>query len=127
MSEQAMRVMEKWRDGINAGDFETVINLYNDGAQLLPTFSSDVRTAPTGVRAYFEDVAKADSVVVQFIDDSVVIETLSDQLTLISGLYDWQIEKESVVEEVKARFSCLIDTEKAAPLLHQHSSVVPGS
>jgi len=125
MSKKAIQVMHNWRDGINNGDFETVIALYHDGAQLLPTFSKDVRTAPNGVRAYFEHVASNDSVEVQYLDDSIVVEALSDQLTLTSGLYNWRIVKDGNVQEVKARFSFIIDSGKAAPLLHQHSSVLP--
>jgi len=89
MRDQAMQVLYNWRDGINNGDFDAVIALYHDGAQLLPTFSDNIRTAPAGVRDYFEHVATADNVDVQFIDESVVIESISNHCTLISGLYDW--------------------------------------
>ncbi len=125
MTEQAIQVMRQWRDGINSGDFESVIALYHAGAQLLPTFSSDVRTAPAGVRDYFEHVATNDSVEVQYLEDSIVAEALSDHLSLVSGLYDWRIVSSGEVQEVKARFSFVIDSGKAAPLLHQHSSVLP--
>lgn len=113
-----------WVNAVNGGDLEGVLGLYAENAVLLPTFSSEVMSAPAQIRGYFENVSSNDSVEVVVREDTVISQEGAEGGAIL-GIYDWFIQKDGERREVAARFSYLVDLTADSPIRHHHSSALP--
>lgn len=118
-------VLDRWASGINTAEYSSVVAMYAEEASLLPTFSSQACHSTTDIQNYFTGVSKNDKVTVSFDQESLQFESLSEDCSLVTGLYDWVIISDGVSKEVHARFSFVINASDKSPITHQHSSVVP--
>ena len=125
MSQAATKVLFDWLNKVNAGDLEGVLSLYHEDADLLPTFSSEIRTDPEGIRGYFVQVSSNDKVAVELDADSLIVQKLSDSLYTLGGIYSWLLVKGTTENRFLARFTYTIDISASSPILHHHSSLVP--
>lgn len=114
-----------WVAAVNGGDLEGVLGLYGEKAVLLPTFSSEVMATPDQIRGYFENVSSNDSVEVVVREDTVICQEGRGGSAIL-GVYDWLIVNGEERREVAARFSYLVELSADAPILHHHSSALPG-
>ena len=114
-----------WMLGINQGEIETLISLYNEKAILIPTFSNKLLNSPTKVRGYFESLAGRDELSIALHENSVVIHALQNRLFSMCGIYCWRFAVEGELLSFEARFTFIADLSLPNPILHHHSSQIP--
>lgn len=120
-------VLKEWMNGINTGNLEKLINLYDKEAVLIPTFSSRLLDTNEKIRDYFKKVSVKENLSISLHDKTVKIQEIGEQLFCVSGIYKWcfSIDKEPLTFE--ARFSYIFDLKKSSPILNHHSSQIPRS
>lgn len=121
------RVLDVWTTGVNSGALDQVVELYDESAVLLPTFSNRRLSDPTGIRAYFEKLFRHEEVQVSLHENTLVMQALSETIYSMSGIYRWEMEIDGEPLSFEARFSYALDLESPAPIMHHHSSQVPRS
>jgi hypothetical protein len=125
MYDHADKVLKRWIAAVNAGDLETVLSMYAESSLLLPTFSSEVRGTPDGIRDYFQILANNDKVEVTLDEESKVLQRLSDHVYTLGGLYTWHIVDSVSEKTFVARYTFMMDMSAERPIVHHHSSLVP--
>lgn len=117
--------LDKWIQLVNNGDIESLLNLYDNEAILIPTFSNGILNTPEKLRGYFEELGSREELSVSVNEKYLVVQELQNQIFALGGIYDWRFNVEGEVQNFEARFSYLIDLSKSSPILHHHSSQVP--
>ena len=117
--------LDKWIQLVNNGDIESLLNLYDNEAILIPTFSNGILNTPEKLRGYFEELGSREELSVSVNEKYLVVQELQNQIFALGGIYDWCFNVEGEVQNFEARFSYLIDLSKSSPILHHHSSQVP--
>jgi hypothetical protein len=119
------KIFKRWLEAVNAGDVDAVVDLYSDEAVVLPTFSNQSLNQPDQRRAYFDDLAHHKGLSVWVDETSLVVQTLSDHIASVSGIYGWHFEVKDQPLDFEARFTFTIDPTREHPILHHHSSQIP--
>jgi len=117
--------LDEWIQLVNNGDIESLLNLYDNEAILIPTFSNGILNTPEKLRGYFEELGSREDLSVSVNEKYLVVQELQNQIFALGGIYDWRFNVEGEVQNFEARFSYLIDLSKSSPILHHHSSQVP--
>ena len=117
--------LDEWIQLVNNGDIESLLNLYDNEAILIPTFSNGILNTPEKLRGYFEELGSREELSVSVNEKYLVVQELQNQIFALGGIYDWRFIVEGEVQNFEARFSYLIDLSKSSPILHHHSSQVP--
>ena len=117
--------LDEWIQLVNNGDIESLLNLYDNEAILIPTFSNGILNTPEKLRGYFEELGSREELSVSVNEKYLVVQELQNQIFALGGIYDWRFNVEGDVQNFEARFSYLIDLSKTSPILHHHSSQVP--
>ncbi|MCH2658390.1 MAG: DUF4440 domain-containing protein [Dehalococcoidia bacterium] len=117
--------LDEWIQLVNNGDIESLLNLYDNEAILIPTFSNGILNTPEKLRGYFEELGSREELSVSVNEKYLVVQELQNQIFALGGIYDWRFNVEGEVQNFEARFSYLIDLSKSSPILHHHSSQVP--
>ncbi|MDA0323793.1 MAG: DUF4440 domain-containing protein [Verrucomicrobia bacterium] len=120
-------ILKQWAEAQNSGDPERVTSLYAEHATLLPTLWPVLCTTPSAIDDYFRNRLQQLCVRVEIDEDTVVVESLTETLDLISGLYTFSFDTDAGRGFVPARFSFVVDRSLERPILHHHSSAVPQS
>ncbi len=120
-----LEVLKEWMDGINTGNLEKLINLYNKEAVLIPTFSSRLLDTNEKIRDYFEKVSAKDDLSISLHDKTVKIQEIGERLFCVSGIYKWCFSIDNEPLTFEARFSYIFDLKKSSPILNHHSSQIP--
>ena len=115
--------LDEWIQLVNNGDIESLLNLYDNEAILIPTFSNGILNTPEKLRGYFEELGSREELSVS--EKYLVVQELQNQIFALGGIYDWRFNVEGEVQNFEARFSYLVDLSKPSPILHHHSSQVP--
>ena len=119
------RVLDVWTSGVNSGALDQVVELYDEGAVLLPTFSNRSLSDSPRIKEYFEKLFRHEEVQVSLHEKTLVTQALSESIYLMSGIYRWEMEIDDEPLSFEARFSYVLDLESSAPIMHHHSSQVP--
>ena len=117
--------LDEWIQLVNNGDIESLLNLYDNQAILIPTFSNGILNTPEKLRGYFEELGSREELSVSVNEKYLVVQELQNQIFALGGIYDWRFNVEGEVQNFEARFSYLVDLSKPSPILHHHSSQVP--
>ncbi len=117
--------LDEWIQLVNNGDIESLLNLYDNEAILIPTFSNGILNTPEHLRGYFEGLGSREELSVSVNEKYLVVQELQNQIFALGGIYDWRFNVEGEVQNFEARFSYLVDLSKPSPILHHHSSQVP--
>ena len=117
--------LDEWIQLVNNGDIESLLNLYDNEAILIPTFSNGILNTPEKLRGYFEELGSREELSVSVNEKYLVVQELQNQIFALGGIYDWRFNVEGEVQNFEARFSYLVDLSKPNPILHHHSSQVP--
>ena len=56
MIKKAKDILEQWMKAVNDGDVKTLLNLYDNNAVLIPTFSNRLLNTPEKLKDYFSGV-----------------------------------------------------------------------
>ena len=118
-------VLQTWIERVNAGDLEGVIEMYDDSATLLPTFSPQQATSKAAIRTYFENLATKPRLRVQLHPKTLNVYRASDVIECISGNYTFSYEAEGKIQSFVSRFTFVIKAMKDQPIIHHHSSQIP--
>lgn len=122
---RTLTILHHWGEALNEEKFSLVTAMYSQNASLLPTFSNKACRTPEDIAEYFHHVSNNDQVRVTYDEASIQIDELGSTRHLATGIYQWDIDNNGASKSVQARFSFVIGDDDSAPILHQHSSVVP--
>ena len=120
-------VLQTWIERVNAGDLEGVLEMYDDSATLLPTFSPQQATTKDAIRAYFENLASKSALRVQLHPETLNEYRAGEAFECVSGNYTFSYEAEGKIQSFASRFTFVINAIKDHPIIHHHSSQVPQS
>ena len=119
-------LLERWLHYVNKGDIEGLLDLYDSEAVLIPTFSKGILNSTEALRDYFDGLGRREDLSVTLDDTPIAIQNMWQQIFSLSGTYTWRFKVEGEALVFGARFSYVIDLSKISPILHHHSSQIPG-
>ena len=122
---QPLDILQTWIDGINTGNIENSIKLYDEKAVLLPTFSNRLLDTHEKIQAYFEKVATKEQLSITLHKNTIITRELGNQLFSLTGNYNWCFAIDGELFNFEARFSYVIDLSSAKPIMNHHSSQIP--
>ena len=116
-------IVNHWVEYFNNGNLECILDMYHEGATLLPTFLPNLLSTPEQIEDYFVRTIEGQASVE--IDDSQTInKKLSENMYLMTGVYIFCLKKKSNTKYL-SWFTFLIDLSVDSPIRHHHSSRVP--
>lgn len=118
-------VLEQWMQAVNNGDVESLLSLYDEKAVLIPTFSNRLLNTPDKLREYFKKLGSRKELSIALHEKTLIIQDLQNDISLLSGIYNWRFDVDDEVLNFEARFSYILDLSKPNPILHHHSSQIP--
>lgn len=122
MFDSPQQVLEFWVNGINSRKLNEVVDLYDENAVLIPTFSNKCLDNLDAIRSYFEKLSRYQDLHVELHDETLCVQRLSPVLYSMSGNYFWRLKDAGEVSGVEARFTFTINIKHAKPIIHHHSS-----
>jgi hypothetical protein len=125
MFDSSRAVLDAWLNGINDGEFELVLGLYDNNAVLLPTFSNRTMASPEAIKGYFEQLGAREGLGVELHEGTLLTQQYDDHIEGIMGIYRWRFDVDHEGLSFEARFTMIADLNSATPILHHHSSQVP--
>ncbi len=125
MFDSPKQVLELWVNGINSRKLHDVVDLYDENAIILPTFSNKCLSNSDAIRGYFEKLSSFKDLNVVVHDNTLLVQRLSPELYSISGNYFWRFMVEREVLGFEARFTFTINIKHTKPIIHHHSSQIP--
>lgn len=117
-------ICHAWLDAVNRKDLEMLTGLYAEDAILLATFSPHMLRTAEQRRAYFRRLAGQPGLQVS-LHENTVREQTCGHLAVASGIYCFRMEIDGEPFAFEARFSFVLDSAAAHPILHHHSSQIP--
>ncbi len=127
MIESANDILQRWVSLTNKLDVDAITAMYSKDAQLLPTFSSKGLIGNEQIRGYFEKFTNHSSVTVTLHPKSIISRELGDSVSIVSGLYRWEVDMDEELLNFEARFTMIIAPNDKQPIKHHHSSQIPRS
>jgi len=122
-SQSPENIVNHWVEYFNNGNLECILDMYHEGATLLPTFLPNLLTTPEQIEDYFVRTVEGQASVE--IDDSKTInKKLSENMYLMTGVYIFCLNKKNDTKYL-SWFTFLIDLSVDSPIRHHHSSRVP--
>ena len=115
-----------WSSLVNERKGEAVLDLYDPEATLLPTFSPNITVGRFALNAYFEGLLSRDSLCVTLHEETVTVVQPAESTAVVSGYYDFAYEDAGKLLTYPSRFTFALDLKRSAPILHHHSSQIPG-
>ncbi len=125
MTMTAKDILNTWIGAIEKRDVEQVLALYHPTAILIPTFSDVILNTPGKIRQYFERLTGRQGLQISVHAKTVHEQTLPPDLSVLSGIYTWKFRVEEELITYEARFSFVMNSKGAAPIMHHHSSQIP--
>ncbi len=119
----AENVIEYWAKYVNQSDLQGLMGLYAKDATLVPTFSRKILHNPEEIKQYFLRLAKKRTLVE--IHKKTLRVHQMQMGHLLNGEYTFSMNKNGKTENHPSRFSFLLDISQDAPILLQHSSILP--
>jgi hypothetical protein len=118
-------VLKEWMQGINNGDMESLLALYDKTAVLIPTFSNRVLNTPEKIRAYFEKLSSREELSIALHEKTLIVQSINNDRYALSGIYCWRFALDGELLSFEARFSYMLDLTLPNPIIHHHSSQIP--
>ena len=116
-------IVNHWVEYFNNGNLECILDMYHEGATLLPTFLPNLLTTPEQIEDYFVRTIEGQASV-EIDDSQTIIKKLSENMHLMTGVYIFCLKKKSNTKYL-SWFTFLIDLSVDSPIRHHHSSRVP--
>jgi hypothetical protein len=92
----------------------------------VPTFAKEILNTTEGIAAYFVNITDGRELRVVVRDETVLEQVDPGTPQMISGIYDWRIREVGEEARFAARFTFVMDPGSEGPILHHHSSRLPG-
>jgi hypothetical protein len=118
-------VLEQWMQAVNTGDIESLLGLYDSQAVLIPTFSNRLLNTRNKLRDYFEKLGGREGLSITLHEKTLIVQDLQNEVSVLSGIYNWRFAVDGELLNFEARFSYIIDLSRPSPILHHHSSQIP--
>lgn len=118
-------IIKTWLQAVNSGNISSLLNLYNDKAILIPTFSNRILNTPEKICDYFEKLGNRKDLTVSLHKKTVNTQQINESTFTVSGIYLWQFAVEEELLSFEARFSYVLDINSERPIIHHHSSQIP--
>ena len=126
MQDNPRNVLDKWMQAVNCGDLEALLNLYDQQAVLIPTFSNRLLNTPEKLREYFEKLANREELSIALHEKTLIVQEIQNpSIVSMSGIYNWRFAVDGELLNFEARFSYILDLSRPNPILHHHSSQIP--
>ncbi len=120
------KVLDHWMKAVNGRALDDVRRLYREDAVLVPTFGKDILSSTEAIAAYFVNITDGRELQVVVRDETVREQGEPGSSQVISGIYDWRIREDGEEQRIAARFTFVMDPGSEGPILHHHSSRLPG-
>ncbi len=124
---EAVKFAANWVDIVNKKSVTQILALYAESSTLLPTFSAIPAKGHNQIESYFRRLLSRDAVAVELDDESVGADNISANITATYGTYTFFYSEKGMQKRFPARFTFVLDTDKSAPIIHHHSSLIPPS
>jgi len=122
-SQSPENIVNHWVEYFNNGNLECILDMYHEGATLLPTFLPNLLTTPEQIEDYFVRTI-AGQASVEIDDSKTINKKLSENMYLMTGAYIFCLYKKNDTKYL-SWFTFLIDLSVDSPIRHHHSSRVP--
>lgn len=122
---KALDILQEWIKGINTADIDKLLNLYNEKAVLIPTFSNRLLDSNNKIKDYFEKLASKERLSIELHRNTILVQEIRKDLFSLSGIYKWQFAIDGELFSFEARFSYIFDLNSKNPIIHHHSSQIP--
>lgn len=120
------KVLDHWMKVVNGRALDDVRRLYREDAVVVPTFGKDILSSTEAIAAYFVNITDGRELRVVVRDETVREQVEPGSSQVISGIYDWRIREDGEEQRIAARFTFVMDPGSEGPILHHHSSRLPG-
>jgi len=120
------KVLDHWMKVVNGRALDDVRRLYREDAVVVPTFGKDILSSTEAIAAYFVNITDGRELQVVVRDETVREQGEPGSSQVISGIYDWLIREDGEEQRIAARFTFVMDPGSEGPILHHHSSRLPG-
>ena len=127
MFKNARDVLEAWIQGVNKGETQTLVDLYDNDSVLIPTFSSRILNTKDKKREYFEKLGTKKDLAVSLHEKTFIEQDLKNGTFVLNGLYKWSFSIDGEMLDFEARFTYVVNLTKKNPIQHHHSSQIPRS
>ncbi|MDP8305408.1 MAG: ketosteroid isomerase family protein [Candidatus Chlorobium antarcticum] len=121
----AEEILYQWVTRVCSGKPDEIAALYNEHAVLVPTFSPHTVIGPEKITEYFRQLATREGMGVRLHSKALRIQSQSDSIHTLSGIYSFEFEVDQVLLSFPSRFSFVVDISQPQPIIHHHSSQVP--
>jgi len=115
----------KWEACINAGDLESLLNLYNENCVLIPTFTHTTIDTADGLQNYFANLTSRKCLEVELHRSTIHCQNIGDNNHIVTGTYSFKFEIDNTLLTFLSRFTFVINLNLDKPILHHHSSQTP--
>lgn len=110
---------------VNTGDVDGLLDLYDSGAVLIPTFSNRLLNTPEKLRDYFLQLIAREELSIALHERTLILHELGGSAYTLSGIYNWRFSVDGELLNFEARFSYVLDVSRSRPIMHHHSSQIP--
>jgi hypothetical protein len=121
------KILERWCEYVNRSNVENIVKLYDDKSTLFPTFSPDCMTSLTQIKDYFQKIAEKQNVRVAIHPETLSKHEIGENKYIMTGIYSFYVVSGEEKREHPSRFTFILDTARDRPILHHHSSRIPGT
>ena len=118
-------IIDHWAEYFNNGNLEHLLDMYQEEATLLPTFSPNLLSTLEQIEEYFVRTIEHQASV-EIDDGKTIKKKLSENIYLLTGFYSFYFDNNRK-REFKSRFTFLIDLSTEKPIQHHHSSQISES
>ncbi len=125
VKQDSKKVLYKWCENINSGKMEKLLELYDDNAIIIPTFSQTIITTNEMRKSYFSRLFNLRQLSVTLHKEPPFVQKVTESIEIISGFYTFQYLTDEKHTAFDARYSFVINKEREKPILHHHSSLMP--
>ena len=119
------QLLSDWMQGVNNGDLEGLMALYDEQAVLIPTFSNRLLSKPESIRDYFTKLCTREDLSIALHEKTLLSQSFGGTIHALHGIYCWRFAIDGEMLSFEARFSYVLDIAREKPILHHHSSQIP--
>ena len=127
MSRTPEQVVASWMSHINKRNLESLVDLYDPNAIMIPTFSNRLLNTPDKIRKYFSNLCDREELSIALHENTLTVQPVQDALYTVCGIYCWRFAVEGEMLSFEARFSFFLNLATEHPILQHHSSQIPRS
>ena len=118
------KFLSLWVDLFNGLETQSIVDLYDTNAILIPTFSPSSTIYKADIKYYFDELFAKDSVSVDVREVKKNSFNAREGLSIIYGTYSFSFKADLSLLNFPARFTFLLDLSLPGPIIHHHSSLI---